>query len=147
VALGADATSRDALSLWWQRPVVLVSALTLATALILTFATRRPAAIPVPPLLKPGSTDVVAFLPLGQIRRVSEFRWASPVDASRYIVVVRIAGTRTEVLRRETSLQVLTIDAELAPRFHQGQYNWTVEAIGSNGRVVAQSNVETFLLR
>lgn len=147
MALGADATSRDGLSFWWQRPVVLLSALTLATALVLTFATRRPAPVPVRPLPKPGSTEVVAFLPLGQIRRVSEFRWASPVDASRYIVVVRNAGRTTEVLRRETSDQVLEIDTELAPRFHPGQYNWTVEAVGANGRVVAQSNVETFLLR
>lgn len=147
MALGAEATSRDGLSLWWQRPVVLLSALTALTALVLTALASRPVPEPVRPLPKPGSTEVVAFLPLGQVRRVSEFRWASPVDASRYIVVVRNAGSTTEVLRRETSAQVLTIDKELAPRFRQGQYNWTVEAVAANGRVVAQSNVETFLLR
>jgi hypothetical protein len=147
VALGADATSRDGLSLWWQRPVVLLSALTLLTTLVLTaLASRRPPE-PVRPLPRPGSTEVVAFLPLGQVRRVSEFRWASPVDASRYIVVVRHAGSTAEVLRRETSEQALTIDKELAARFRPGDYNWTVQAVGSNGSIVAQSNVETFLLR
>ena len=147
MALGADATSRDGLSLWWQRPVVLLSALTLFTVLVLSALTSRRPPVPVQPLLKPGSTEVVAFIPLGQVRRVSEFRWASPVDASRYILVVKNAGTATEVLRRETTAQMFTIDAELAPRFRIGQYNWTVEAVGTNGRVVAQSNVMTFLLR
>jgi len=126
---------------------VLLSALTLATVTVLTALSSRRPPEPVRPLPKPGSKEVVAFLPLGQVRRISEFRWASPVDASRYIVVVRHGGSTAELLRRETTGQVLTIDADLAPRFRPGDYNWTVEAVGTNGRVVAQSNVETFLLR
>jgi hypothetical protein len=147
VALGADATPRDGLSLWWQRPVVLLSGLTVFTVLVLSVLSSRHAPEPVRPVPRPGSTEIVAFLPTGQVRRVSEFRWASPVDASRYIVVVRHAGSTAEVLRRETTAQVLTIDAELAPRFRPGDYNWTIEAVGSNGRAVAHSNVQTFLLR
>ena len=123
MALGADATSRDGLSLWWQRPVVLVSALTLLTTLVLSVLSSRHAPEPVRPLPKPGSTEVVAFLPLGQVRRVSEFRWASPVDASRYIIVVRHGGSSAEVLRRGTPGQVLTIDSELASRISPGDYN------------------------
>src|SRR5262245_1711410 len=117
----------------------------LVLAVLAVLAFRR-SPDPVRPLPKPGSTEVVAFLPLGQVRHISEFRWASPVDASRYIVVVRNAGSTAEVLRRETSAQVLTIDAELAPRFRPGQYNWRVEAIDVNGRAVAASNAEEVTL-
>ena len=144
MALGADATSRDGLSFWWQRPAALLSAGLVVAALIFTFAPRRAAVLSLP-LPKPGSTEVVAFLPLGNVRRVSEFRWASPVDASRYLVVVRDGGT-AEVLRRETGEQKLDIGADLANRFHQGWYRWKVEAVDVNGRVVAQSKTQTFVL-
>lgn len=146
MAHGADATSRDGLSLWWQRPALLLSVGFLTAAIVFTLTTHR-APEPVPPLPRPGSTEVIAFLPLGQVRRITEFRWASPVDASRYLVVVKYAGAKAELLRRETSEQVLKLDPELARRFPRGQYNWTVEAVGANGRVVAQSNVKTFLLQ
>ena len=109
---------------------MLLFALTVFTTLVLSVLSSRRAPEPVRPLPKPGSTEIVAFLPVGQVRHVSEFRWASPVDASRYIVVVRHAGSTAEVLRRETNAQVLTIDAELAPRFRPGDYNWTIEAVG-----------------
>ena len=125
---------------------MLLSAPAVITVFVLVMLASRRAPEPVRPLPKPGSTEVVAFLPLGQIRHLSEFRWASPVDASRYLLVVRSAGSSHEVLRRETREQVLAIDAELAPRFHPGDYNWTVQAVDVNGRIVAQSNVETFLL-
>jgi hypothetical protein len=124
---------------------VLLSAGLIAAALIFTVVTRR-APPPIPPLPRPGSTEVVAFLPVGEVKRVSEFRWASPVAASRYLVVVHGGGT-AELLRREITEQVLKIDKDLAGRFRPGQYNWTVEAVGEDGRVVAQSKVETFILR
>lgn len=124
---------------------MLVSAGFVATALILWF-TLRQGPVLVPRLPKPGSTEVVAFIPVGEVRRIAEFRWASPVAASRYIVVVRNGGT-SEVLRRETAEQQLTVGPELSDRFHPGLYNWTVEAIDANGRVAAQSVVETFILR
>ena len=124
---------------------MLLSAGFVATALILTFALLR-APASTPRLPKPGSTEVVAFIPVGEVRRVTEFWWASPVAASRYVVVVRNGGT-SEVLRRETGEQRLNIGPELADRFHPGLYNWTIEAIDVNGRVAAQSRVETFVLR
>lgn len=124
---------------------MLLSSGLVAAAFIGTVVTRR-APAPIPPLPLPGSTEVVAFLPVGEVRRVSEFRWASPVAASRYLVVVRGSGT-TELLRRETSEPVLSIDKDLAGRFRPGEYNWTVEAVGEDGRIVAQSRVETFVLR
>jgi hypothetical protein len=96
--------------------------------------------------VKPGSTEVVAFIPIGQVRRITEFRWASPVAASRYLLVVRNGGT-SEVLRRETAEQQFDIGPELSERFQPGQYKWTVEALDRDGRVVAQSIVETFELR
>lgn len=113
-----------------------------SAALLALVACRRPA----DPVPKPGSTEIVAFVPAAGVRRVTEFRWASPMDASRFIVVVRNGGT-AEVLRRETADQQLDIGPELASRFPPGLYNWTVEALDREGRTIATSKLQTFEIR
>ena len=104
-----------------------------------------------PPFAAPSSavhgTEVVAFIPIGEVQRVTEFRWASPVEASRYIVVVRYGGGSAEILRRETTNQQLDIGPDLAGRFPRGLYNWSVEALDHDGRIVATSRILSFEIR
>ena len=122
------------------------NALAVATVIILALAACRSRAPSSPPSRVAGGTEIVAFIPVGNVRRVTEFRWASPVDASRYIIVVGDGGT-AEVLRRETADQELSLGPELAGRFRAGLYNWTVEALDREGRVVATSRIQTFEIR
>jgi hypothetical protein len=101
---------------------------------------------PARPFAKPGGTEIVTYVPAPGVRRVTEFRWASPVESSRYILVVRNGGT-AEVLRRETADQQFDIGPDLAGRFPPGIYNWTVEALDREGRTIATSKVQTFEVR
>lgn len=145
MARGPDDWHGDDSSRWWQRPVarfLLPGAA--AAVVILAFAVRR--VPPSPPVPNASSTEIVAFIPVGEIRRVTEFRWASPVEASRYIIVARNGGT-AEILRRETADQRLDIGLELTERFPPGLYNWTVEALDRDGRTIATSRIQTFEIR
>ena len=117
-----------------------------AVAVILAVTGCRSQPPSSPPSSRALDTEIVAFIPVGEVRRVTEFRWASPVEASRYIVVVRDGGT-AEVLRRETAGQQLDIGPELARRFPAGLYNWTVEALDREGRTAATSRMQTFQIR
>ena len=87
-------------------------------------------------------TAITAQAPAGLVDRVTEFRWTSSFDASRYRVSVRDAQDR-EVLARETaSADRLVLDLPLA--LPAGRYAWLVEARDQNGKVMKASRPQAF---
>jgi hypothetical protein len=107
------------------------------------------------PGLQPGSDRVVdtdavrggrlqGLAPAGPASDPIEFRWASPVAASRYVVEVR-DDSGTVVLQRETRDDRLRLDPASAEPLRPGaSYSWTVRALDSDGEAVGVSSPRTF---
>ena len=100
-----------------------------------------------PPSEPPSSvrgSDIQARAPIGEVASVTEFRWASPVNAARYRIRVTNASGAS-VIEREANTETWPIPAgtQLPP----GSYTWTVDAIDSAGIVILSSRPQPFEIR
>jgi hypothetical protein len=105
-----------------------------------------PRAVPDQPLVVPTSTirgsHIQPLAPVGPVARVTEFRWATPVAAARYRVVV--SRNRQPVWTGETKTPELRVSD--LPIERGVDYQWQVDALDANGEVILSSSPQTFAL-
>lgn len=144
VTKGHDAypgTTRNATRWNWR---MAVAASGVAAGLLL-------AAVVIPPLFRTASEsgtipaetrggDVRLIEPSGEVRAPFEFRWASPVAASRYRVSVFGAGHRV-IYTESSRIERLPVPPDLRARLSQGgEYTWSVDALdAADSRIVVSS--------
>jgi hypothetical protein len=123
----------------WLRPVY---ALAGAAALILAtiwIATPRPS--DVENVVR--SAELTAQAPAGATNSL-EFKWTSPLQASRYRVTVRDA-VGVLVFSGETTASSLAADESIRGKLAtMVDYSWTVSAIDADGNVIAESRPRSF---
>jgi hypothetical protein len=88
--------------------------------------------------------DLMALAPSGATSSL-EFKWASPLAAPRYRVVIRDAAGAL-VYSGDTAGVSLVIDSANRSRFAtMVDYSWTVSALDAAGEVIAESEPRGFL--
>lgn len=130
---------RGASVTWLRRPATwMVAAGAVAAAVLIGVVFQRPA--PQPDTgFEIRSDRLLAIAPAGEVASVSELRWSSPYNASRYRVSVR-SGERV-VATGETAEERFPVTLT------SGSYTWTVEALDANGRTIAASKPQAFRVR
>lgn len=124
----------------WLRP-----AYALAAVIVLVIAgliVLRPVASDVDDSVRGSELQISA--PVGAVRELREFKWASPIAAPRYRVIIR--GPREqEILATLTADERLAVTSDLRARLSGGaEYTWQVEALDETGAVIARSRTATF---
>lgn len=134
----------------WGR---LAAAAVLVLAAGLTFQRLYPGAptLPAPPRGSTGvlrGAEVELLAPLGEVASTPrELRWQAAPGASAYRMrLVMVDGTM--LWESEVSEPRADLPAEVASRLHEGvSYQWAVEALEPDGRVVGKSALARFRVR
>ena len=144
VARGLDAFRPG--RVWWQRrPIWLTAGGLAAVALVVIVAVGRQPSTQ-DDAIEIRSATLQGLAPTGEVRAPGEFRWASPLAATRYRVMVRDDGGQT-VATAETQGERLTLPPEQASRLRAGTYTWTVDALDESGALIASSPAVSFSFR
>jgi hypothetical protein len=137
-----DARSRP----WRWRPVVIVGAAAASAAVL---------AVLVTPALRQARQngdrsqsetrggDLRLLEPVGDVCRPAEFRWTSPVSASRYRVVVYDSARRA-IYTGVANVERLPFDSDLRARLAPGEYTWSVDALDAGGTAIVNSDRRAF---
>jgi len=116
----------------------------LAVATASLFLVMRPSAPTITPVEIRGS-ELQGLAPIGDVRAVNEFRWASPFAAPRYRLVVR-DGSGAVFMQTDVTGESWSAPPESQSKFVAGSYQWTVDALDATGAVIASSKPQTFTI-
>lgn len=121
----------------------LVAAASLAVAMLRPFSGPMPLPAPIESAGVRGG-DIQLLGPSGPVTEVREFRWSSPVAATRYRLQVRDDGGAVVHETLATSERT-TLPEEARARLRPGRaYSWRVEALDGAGEVILASRPLTF---
>jgi hypothetical protein len=96
------------------------------------------------PILR--GADFTELTPQGPVRPPIEFRWRTPVKASRYLVEVYDAD-RQPLWRGEAAGASLSAGPDLERRLQPGrEYRWLVTALDARGQTLSVSPLTSFRL-
>jgi hypothetical protein len=124
---------------WRWVPLAAAAALVVALAGPRLWVPRRQE-----PILR--GADFSELTPQGPVRPPIEFRWRTPVRASRYLVEV-YDPDRQPLWRGEAAGASLSAGEDLERRLQPGrEYQWLVTALDARGQTVSVSRLTSFRL-
>jgi hypothetical protein len=126
---------------WWP-PLAAAAGIAAVLLLSIVLPGRPPAAVPDEVGIR-GST-LQALTPAGAVSPPIRFGWASPVDASRYLLEVRDDAGRVVLTLPADGETVEASIADLAGLTPGDPYTWQAVALSADGDIIMRSAPQSF---